>query len=292
VTLFFYEIPFWHGYTTLFFLLFLFIDGAFVAGQVLKIPKGGWFSLVMAFFYFLMMVSWYAGSSAVSKYLTQEQASKLLFSEFEMRRKKKSPISLQDDWIFNEYKIKNYPTNFGKRSKLSKIPRMGIFLKELDEMNRKEIERNPDLDKLSLPSSLVTLVDSLYVVPEIIVFMEIRTAWIPDVALLDKIIQYYAYSDTIFYITAEIGYADKHRSATEILQYCMNQYGLPRFHQHHTNYFLDQEQVTVVTPAKKLPFLILYNIYSILKRIFPNRPKSIEIPPERVVEVATQVKLQ
>jgi hypothetical protein len=72
----------------------------------------------------------------------------------------------------------------------------------------------------------------------------------------------------------------------------MEKYDLPKHHDQHCNFFLRHENVEVKAPFWMVHRYLLYNIFAIIKRMFPYRPRSIEVPLERVVQIATPVKLK
>ena len=55
--------------------LFLVIDGAFLSANLLKIPQGGWFPLMLGGLLFLMMFTWRRGREVLTNHLQEEAIS-------------------------------------------------------------------------------------------------------------------------------------------------------------------------------------------------------------------------
>ncbi len=56
-------------------LLFLFVDGAFFAANLIKIPQGGWFPLVLGSIFYIMMSTWRKGREVLTHYLQKSAIS-------------------------------------------------------------------------------------------------------------------------------------------------------------------------------------------------------------------------
>jgi KUP system potassium uptake protein len=55
--------------------LFLIVDGAFLGANVLKIPQGGWFPLIMGMTLFFMMSTWRRGREVITTHLQKAALS-------------------------------------------------------------------------------------------------------------------------------------------------------------------------------------------------------------------------
>jgi len=66
---------------------------------------------------------------------------------------------------------------------------------------------------------------------------------------------------------------------------------LPHYHYNHISYFLDQDLLLREFPWWRLHKYILFNCYAVLKKLFPNRPRSVQVPQERCVEISTPMKI-
>jgi KUP system potassium uptake protein len=53
-----------------FFMLFITVEGSFLIANLYKFKSGGWFTLLMASIYFLVMFGWYFGRKIKNRYIT------------------------------------------------------------------------------------------------------------------------------------------------------------------------------------------------------------------------------
>jgi hypothetical protein len=142
--------------------------------------------LVMAAFYVFVMGSWFYGQRVVSQFQT-EKNSRLTLSNLCKRTKRADVVSVSDAWVLDEYKIVSFSTTTTKarKQKLRTLPRLGIFINEVplnDTAGQiKSQEKNETnivlFEEKQLPTSLSTLIDSLYVIPETLLFLEVQTSF-------------------------------------------------------------------------------------------------------------------
>ncbi|MBN1108084.1 MAG: KUP/HAK/KT family potassium transporter [Bacteroidales bacterium] len=59
-----------HRLVLLFFMVFITLEGSFLIANLHKISHGGWFTILLASFYFLVMYGWYFGRKIKNRYIT------------------------------------------------------------------------------------------------------------------------------------------------------------------------------------------------------------------------------
>lgn len=67
-----------HRLVLLLFMTYLTIEGSFLIANLHKFRAGGWFTLLLAFFYFLVMISWYFARKIKNRYITFADLDKYL----------------------------------------------------------------------------------------------------------------------------------------------------------------------------------------------------------------------
>lgn len=65
-----------HRLVILLLLVFLSIEGSFLIANLHKFKNGGWFTILLAFFFFLIMYGWYFGRKLKNRYVTFTSLSK------------------------------------------------------------------------------------------------------------------------------------------------------------------------------------------------------------------------
>ncbi|MFH0843429.1 MAG: KUP/HAK/KT family potassium transporter [Bacteroidota bacterium] len=67
-----------HRIVLIFFLIYIFIEGCFLAANLHKFATGGWFTILLASFFFLVMFGWYFGRKLKNRYISFADLDKYL----------------------------------------------------------------------------------------------------------------------------------------------------------------------------------------------------------------------
>jgi len=131
----------------------------------------------------------------------------------------------------------------------------------------------------------VNLIDRLYTIPEVIVFLTVETASVPTVPEDKRLAHFKKHTDSLYQIIARYGYGDSPNEVSEIIELAEAE-GLPNIYHKNITYFMNNEHIIISKKSfKEIHQWVLLNLFSILKRMFPNRPRNFELPGEDVVEI-------
>jgi KUP system potassium uptake protein len=67
-----------HRIVLIFFLIYIFIEGSFLAANLHKFSTGGWFTILLASLFFLVMFGWYFGRKLKNRYISFADLDKYL----------------------------------------------------------------------------------------------------------------------------------------------------------------------------------------------------------------------
>jgi len=67
-----------HRFVLLMLIVFLTIEGTFLAANLIKVKNGGWFTLLMAFMFFTITYGWYFGRKLKNRYVTFKYLDKYI----------------------------------------------------------------------------------------------------------------------------------------------------------------------------------------------------------------------
>jgi len=81
-----------HRIVLILFMTYLTIEGSFLIANLHKIKSGGWFTLLLASIYFLIMYGWYFGRKIKNRYITFSDLYKYLDMFRELSRDKSVPM--------------------------------------------------------------------------------------------------------------------------------------------------------------------------------------------------------
>lgn len=219
---------------------FFAVDSLFLFPNVLKIPDGGWFSLMVAGIVMLLMFTWRKGRRFLSDALGKESL----------------PLK-----PFIEDLTCNMPT---------RVPGTAVFM-------------TSTLDRV--PHALLHNLKHNKVLHERVVFLTVETQEIPFVPQGDRI-EVQDLASGFFAIRGSYGFQES-PDVPQLLKEC-DPLGLP-FGMMDTTFFLSREHLI---PGKEpgMP-AILDKIFAVMTRNAMAATSFFNIPPNRVVEMGTQIEI-
>ena len=224
----------------LFAAVYLFIDLAFWGANIVKVPHGGWFPLVVALLIFTLFSTWRTGRRILSDRL--EQHSRPL-REF-----------IQDI----------------ARTNPPRVPGTAVFM-----------FRNLN----AVPPALLQNLRHNQVLHERVVILCVQTAEIAHVPPSDRV-ELNRPGDNLYTIQINYGFTDE-PNIPEALRLAAEK-GLP-YDPERTTFFLGRENLI----ASHVPGMAIWRerLFAWMSRNARSAPMFFQIPPERAVELGTQIEL-
>ncbi|RHZ88653.1 hypothetical protein Glove_21g63 [Diversispora epigaea] len=195
-----------------FFLVFGFIDSAFLGSTLLKVESGGWFTLSIAILLLFVMLIWRWGTTLKLKYELKNKTrlDDIFANNFPEQEAQESDSedSDQTDEILQtieRQKSKNIrlqllDTGFP----VNRLPGIGLFYKEAG---------------MGVPLSFCHFIRHFPAVPEILIFITIRPISIPLVGEEDRlIVKKVGHYEKIYQVTARYGYTENIYQGEEFIQ--------------------------------------------------------------------------
>ncbi|RHZ60185.1 hypothetical protein Glove_357g24 [Diversispora epigaea] len=163
-----------------FFLIFGFIDGAFLGSTLLKVKSGGWFTLAIAIFLLFIMLIWRWGTTLKVKYELRNKTrlDDIFASNFSEKEKEvqESDSGHSDEILqtIERQRSENIQLQLlGTGFPVNRLPGIGLFYKEAG---------------MGVPLSFCHFVRHFPAVPEILIFITIRPIPVPLVGEEDRLI--------------------------------------------------------------------------------------------------------
>ena len=221
-------------------LFFFTVDALFLGPNILKIPQGGWFPLLVGAVVMLLMFTWRKGR----RYLSDAMANEgLELKPFVEGLSTDMPVKVSGTAVFMTSNIENVPHAFLHNLKHNKV------------------------------------------LHERVAFLTIQTAEIPFVPQGDRV-EIEQLSPSIFIIRGHYGFQET-PNVPRLLKEC-EPLGV-RFDMMNTSFFLSREHLI---PSKEpgLP-VVLDKIFAVMTRNAVSATDFFGIPPNRVVELGTQIEI-
>jgi KUP system potassium uptake protein len=232
-------------------VLFLIIDLAFWGANIIKIPGGGWFPLVVAAVVFTLMTTWKKGRYILDQHL---KSSELPLQEFMDSIGKYADI---------------------KEEKIKEVEGTAIYMYS-----------NPE----GTPPALLNNVKFNKVLHKNIILLSVNhTDEQPYVAEEEKIIVE-KLSDKFFRIILKSGFAENVDVPRSLDKITKGEYELS-FDMEETTFFLGKEQILPTEKEYSAMFKWRDRLFSIMVRNEQQATAYFNLPTDRVVEVGTQIKM-
>lgn len=231
--------------------LFLIIDLAFWGANIIKVPGGGWFPLVVAAIVFTLMTTWKKGRNILDQHL------------------KSSELPLQDfmDSIGKYADI--------KEEKIKEVEGTAIYMYSNPEGTPPALLNNVKFNKVLHKN--------------IILLSVIHTDEQPYVAEEEKIMVE-KLSDKFFRIILKSGFAENVDVPKSLDKITKGEYELS-FDMEETTFFLGKEQILPTEKEYSAMFKWRDRLFSIMVRNEQQATTYFNLPTDRVVEVGTQIKM-
>lgn len=179
-------------------MLFITIDGIYLSAQITKIPSGGWFSVVMSFMYFYLMLGWYYGSYKLNQWLDKWQL-RLKLSELQKLLSKVNgnestdPKTLANSLRMDQFRgditsisiSKNEQQQLESEKQLAVFQKFGVFVtthgisQDVFETQQKPEERellsSKQIDPF-MPAALSNLIQHVQAIPKEIIILDVSTS--------------------------------------------------------------------------------------------------------------------
>jgi len=294
-----WHLPLWK---VLPFTLFLIVDLFFLASNFVKIPAGGWVSILFGAFFSAVMLCWYYGETQLKRSLENilqvsnvEQLKKALkhrldIEETEEEQPKKNTIksisfkkfTLRED----EDEIQSSSSSEGGKSSdgsiavdvpgkvilpegVKRLSGMGVFLASSPK---------------NLPISFQLFTDYICGVPETIVFLSLETVSVPVVPDEFKL-EVMSCGSGIYKILGRFGYSEQPIKIENVLEMAFKN-GLTK-----SNYtvFFHSEHIHI--KRKNIFLKVILHFYEFMKRFFIGSFNHYKLPSQNVMSVGIQVTL-
>ncbi|RHZ88660.1 hypothetical protein Glove_21g325 [Diversispora epigaea] len=195
-----------------FFLVFGFIDSAFLGSTLLKVKSGGWFTLSIATLLLIVMLIWRWGTTLKVKYELRNKTrlDDIFASNFPEQEAQESDN--QDSGQTNEIsrtierrKSKNIQLQLlGTGFPVNRLPGIGLFYKEAG---------------MGVPLSFCHFTRHFPAVPEILIFITIRTISIPLVGEEDRLtIKKVGHYEKVYQVIGRYGYTENIYQGEEFIK--------------------------------------------------------------------------
>jgi len=290
-----WHLPLWK---VLPFILFLIVDGFFLAANVSKIPDVGWVSVMLATIFVCMMLTWHYGEQELRKAISvklqvanMSSLKKDLESKFGVDEDEEQEEPVKGDiksLNFKSFTMRDEDdeTSSDSKSNSGEI-QVGIDTPILpDEVKRLTgmgVFLSPS--KTNVPTIFQLFVNYIHGVPEKIVFLTLEHVNIPFVPNEFKT-EVTKHGNGVVRILARYGYSENKVKITEVMESAFNS-GLERVESY--TLFFNKEHITVKRKNLFLRF-VLY-VYSILKKFFSGSTSNFQLPSSSVMAVGVQVEL-
>ncbi|CAG8565674.1 6782_t:CDS:2 [Diversispora eburnea] len=195
-----------------FFLVFGFIDSAFLGSTLLKVQSGGWFTLSIATLLLFVMLIWRWGTTLKVKYELRNKTrlDDIFASNFPEKeaQESNSEDSDQTDEILQtivRQKSKNIQLQLlGTGFPVNRLPGIGLFYKEAG---------------MGVPLSFCHFIHHFPAVPEILIFITIRPITIPLVGEEDRlIVKKVGNYEKVYQVIGRYGYTENIYQGEEFIK--------------------------------------------------------------------------
>lgn len=219
---------------------FLIFDLGFWGANLVKIPDGGWFPLVIGAIVFVLMTTWKHGREILSERLG---ATTYSFREF----------------------VQNIHAE-----EIIHVPGTAVFMYS-----------NPR----GTPPALLHNLEHNKVLHEQVIHLSVQTEDVPHVAQEDRV-EFYDLGDGFYRITLHYGFMESPNVPHQLA--LINQPGLD-INLEEVTYFLGRERLF----ATEKPGMAIWRerLFALMSRNARNAADFFHLPPNRVVEMGTQVEL-
>ncbi len=219
---------------------FLLVDGAFWVADLIKIPHGGWFPLVVGALVFTLMTTWQRGRQILSERL---RAGTMRFSRFA-------------DQI--------------KDQQIMRVPGTAIFMYS-----------NSD----ATPPALLHNLAHNKILHEHVILLSVETEEVPRVADKDRV-EVHALETGFSQVIMHYGFMENPNVPHDLA--LLPQHGLD-IDLETVSYFLGRERLL----ATKNPGMAIWReqLFSLMSRNSRNATDFFRLPPDRVVELGSQIEL-
>jgi KUP system potassium uptake protein len=221
-------------------LLFMTVDVSFLAANLLKIPSGGWFPLVVGLSIFILMSTWKRGRQTLARRLSEEALPLDMF----VARQKEKPMR--------------------------KVEGTAVYM-------------TGDPDKV--PTALLHILKHNKILHERVVFLTVLTEPVPRVPGNDRV-QVEGLADGFYRVMVRYGFS-QNADIPRALRLC-KALGL-EFDLMQTSFFLGHEKL--VPSVKSQMAQWRGRLFVAMSRNALSATDFFKIPPNRVVELGTQVQL-
>ncbi|RHZ89426.1 hypothetical protein Glove_14g19 [Diversispora epigaea] len=195
-----------------FFLVFGFIDAAFLGSTLLKVKSGGWFTLSISVLLLLIMLIWRWGTTLKLKYELRNK-TKLddifanNFSEQEAQESNSDDSGQTDEILqtIEGQKSKNIRLRLlGTGFPVNRLPGIGLFYKEAG---------------MGVPLSFCHFIRHFPTVPEILIFITIRPIPVPLVGEEDRlVVKKVGNYEKVYQVTGRYGYTEDISQGEEFIR--------------------------------------------------------------------------
>jgi KUP system potassium uptake protein len=230
--------PLWKAATIT--AIFLAVDFAFFAANIIKVEQGGWVPLAIAVGIFVLMTTWKRGRALLHDML---RAGTLPLDMF-----------LQD----------------ANLAKVVRVPGTAVFMTS-----------DPD----GVPVVLLHHLKHNKVLHQQVVLLSVMSAEVPELASSGKRASVEKLTMGFFRVTARYGFMET-PNVVEVMQLCAA-HGL-RAKPHDTTYYLGRERLLTIGPGKMMKWR--KKLFAFMARNARSATEFFGIPPNRVVELGTQVE--
>jgi len=295
-----WHLPLWK---VLPFSLFLLVDVIYLASNFVKIPAGGWVSILFGAFFSSVMLCWYYGEGQLKKALenTLEMSNinelkkalkvRLAIEETEEEKTTKSEsiksISFKKFTLKEEENEDNYNSSSSGEKKsndgsisvvipekmvlpegVKQLPGMGVFL----------------ASSQNLPISFQLFTDYIHGVPETIVFLILETVSVPVVPDEYKL-EVTNCGSGIYKVYGRFGYSEQPIKIADVLEKAFES-GLNKS---NYTFFFHSEHVRV--KRRNIFYRVVLYCYTFMKQFFIGTVNHFKLPSQNVVSVGIQVTL-
>jgi len=263
-------------WTVVLFSLFLFIDVIFFASNIVKIPNGGWVSLVTGSIFSLLMVSWYFGQEAVHEYLrTHVEKVELSGIHKWMEEPGTEPTIPQtrdvlETRVVELSMLENRPALHREAVKSTKG--LGVYLTPIDSD--------------CAPIVFLKMAAKVQAVPDCLVFLTVEKCPVPFVT--ENRIKLEKVGDNSYKLSIRAGFAEGKCPLEERLQEARS-LGLPTYHMEQTTFYALRLHIKAVN--RNWLKRAIYSLYAFQKNLFSGTNRTLKVPFNNIVEVGVLVPL-
>jgi len=257
------------------FALFLVVDIIFFASNLVKIPSGGWVSIITGSLFSLLMVSWYVGQESVHEYLRTH------VEKIELRK--------VESWLINP----GFETLEGEQHDI--LESGVVELTMLD--NHLPVRRNPintihglgifltPIESDFTPVVFLNMAGKVQTVPDCIVFLTVEKCPVPFVTDRIKLEEV---GNKIFKLTIKAGFAEGKCPLEERLKEARS-LGLPSYPMQQTTFYALRLHIKAVN--RNWIKRIFFSLYAFQKNLFSGTNRTLKVPFNNIVEIGMLVPL-